>query len=91
MKTLLTAAGLIAMVSSFGCASTSKEEQRRSLVHQQNSVTAAENGQFGIAGDEQKKAHEAHAKAVKKAIDEGKPIPPQPKPGDPVPADPAVK
>lgn len=86
MRTLLTAAGLFVVLSGLGCAG-SNEEQRRALKHQQNSDVAAGNGQFGIAGDEQRKAHESHNKAVKKAIDEGKPIPPQTKPGDPVPAD----
>jgi hypothetical protein len=86
MRALITTAGFIVMLSNIGCAG-SNEEQRRALVHQQNSDVAAGNGQYQIAGDEQKKAHASHNKAVKKAIDEGKPIPPQPKPGDPVPPD----
>jgi hypothetical protein len=73
-----------AIVFAAGCA-TSNQEQRRALVHQQNSDVAAANAEYGIAGDEQRKAEESHHKAVKKAIDEGKPIPPQTGPGDPVP------
>jgi|GEM_PF-1501077 len=81
-----TVMGLSTALTS-GCA-TSREEQRSALIHQQNSDVAATNGQYGIAGSEQRKAEDAHHKAVKKAIDEGKPIPPQTKPGDPVPPDP---
>jgi hypothetical protein len=73
-----------AIVFAVGCAS-SNQEQRRALVHQQNSDVAAANGQYGIAGDEQRRAEESHHKAVEKAIDSGQPIPPQTKPGDPVP------
>ena len=72
---------LLAGVSSSGCA-TSHQEQQRALAHQQNSDAAAANGQYGIAGSEERKAEEAHHKAAQKAIDEGKPIPPQTKPGD---------
>ncbi|MCU1278811.1 MAG: hypothetical protein JWM53_2357, partial [bacterium] len=45
----------------------------------------AANSQYGVAGDEQRKAEDAHHKAVKKAIDEGQPVPPQPQRGDAVP------
>jgi hypothetical protein len=86
MRTLISSLGLVAVLSGFGCAG-SNEEQRRALVHQQNSDTAASNGQYGIAGDEQRKAEDSHHSAVKKAISEGKQIPPQTKPGDPVPPD----
>ena len=72
---------LLAGVSSSGCA-TSHEEQQRALAHQQNSDNAAANGQYGIAGSEERKAEDAHHKAAVKAIDEGKPIPPGTKPGD---------
>jgi hypothetical protein len=87
MSRFVISAGLIAMCSTLGCAG-SNEEQRRALVHQQNSDTAASNGQFGVAGAEQQKAQDAHHKAVNKAISEGKSIPPQTKPGDPVPPNP---
>jgi hypothetical protein len=73
--------GLILGLSAVGCA-TSRQEQQRALAHQQSSDTAAANGQFGIAGDEQRKAEDAHHKATIKAIDEGKPLPPQTKVGD---------
>jgi len=81
-RTMFAAAlSLLAGVSSAGCA-TSHQEQQRALAHQQNSDAAAANGQYGIAGSEERKAEEAHQQAAKKAIDEGKPIPPQTKPGD---------
>jgi hypothetical protein len=82
-KPLLVAAGcsLLLVGSAIGCA-TSHQEQQRALAHQQNSDTAAGNGQYGIAGSEERKAQDAHHKAAIKAIDEGKPIPPQTKPGD---------
>ena len=81
-RTMFAAAlWLLAGVSSAGCA-TSHQEQQRALAHQQNSDAAAANGQYGIADSEQRKAEEAHHKAAQKAIDEGKPIPPQTKPGD---------
>ena len=81
-RTMFAAAlWLIAGVSSAGCA-TSHQEQQRALAHQQNSDAAAANGQYGIAGSEERKAEESHHKAAQKAIDEGKPIPPQTKPGD---------
>jgi hypothetical protein len=67
-----------------GCA-TSAEEQRKAQVHQYRSDQAAENGQFGLAGEEQGKAADAHHDAVKKAISEGQPIPPQTQRGDPYP------
>ena len=83
MKRIMTAAAVFALVagSASGCA-TSNQEQQRALAHQENSDTAAANGQYGIAGSEQRKAEAAHHQAAKKAIDEGKPIPPQTKPGD---------
>jgi hypothetical protein len=68
--------------SAIACGATSSEEQRRALIHQQKSDDAAKQGQFGIAGDEQQNAQDAHHEAVNKAIDEGQPIPPQTKPGD---------
>jgi len=76
-------------VSLFGCGATSNEEQRRALTHQQNSDNAAKGGQYGVADTEQRKAQDAHHSAVDKAMDEGKPIPPQTKFGDaPPPATP---
>jgi ABC-type transporter Mla MlaB component len=49
---------------------------QRALAHQQNSDNAGANGQYGIAGSEERKAEDAHHKAAVKAIDEGKRIPP---------------
>lgn len=88
MKTAMIAAGFWSMVaaSAPGCA-TSAQEQHRALTHQQNSDNAASNGQFGIAGSEQRKAEDSHHKAAVKAIDEGQPIPPQTKPGDKAPSE----
>lgn len=71
--------------SGLGCGATSAEEQRRSETHQGNADEAAKQGQYGVAGDEQRKSEEAHASAVEKAMDEGKPIPRQRRPGDPPP------
>ena len=68
--------------SAIACGATSSEEQRRALVHQQKSDDAANQGQYGVAADEQQNAQDAHHEAVNKAIDEGKPIPPQTKRGD---------
>lgn len=83
MKRMMTAAGFFFIVAACasGCA-TSSQEQQRALSHQQNSDNAAANGQYGIAGSEQRKAEESHHKASVKAIDEGKPIPAQTKAGD---------
>jgi hypothetical protein len=88
MKRIMTAAAVFALVagSASGCA-TSNQEQQRALAHQENSDTAAANGQYGIAGSEQRKAEESHHKASVKAIDEGKPIPAQTKAGDKPAAD----
>jgi len=83
MNRMIVSAGfwLIVGISDAGCA-TSHQEQQRALAHQQNSDTAASNGQYGIAGSEERKAEDSHHKAAVKAIDEGKPIPPQTKVGD---------
>jgi len=86
MRSLFISAGFLLVLSEVGCAGAN-EEQRRALVHQRNTDVAASNGQFGIAADEQRKAAAAHNRAVKKAIAEGKPIPPQTQPGDAVPPD----
>jgi len=80
-KFIMTGFTILLFSSGIGCASSS-EDQRRALVHQQNSDDAARGGQYGIADSEQRKAQDAHHDAVTKAIDEGKPIPPQTKPGD---------
>lgn len=86
MKNIITAGiKCLLVVSVIGCGASSSEEQRRALTHQNNSDEAARQGQFGIAGDEQREAADAHHEAVKKAIEEGKPIPPQTKPGDRLP------
>jgi hypothetical protein len=70
------------MVPFLGCGASSADEQRRALTYQEKSDEAAKNGQYGIAGADQRKAQDAHYSAVQKAIDEGKPLPPQPKFGD---------
>jgi hypothetical protein len=62
--------------------STSREEQRIALMHQQSSDTAAQRGQYGVAAAEQRKAQDSHHKAVQKAIDEGVAVPPQTERGD---------
>jgi hypothetical protein len=76
------------LVAAIGCGASSGEEQRRALTYQQNSDEAAKEGHYGVAADNQQKAQDAHHSAVDKAIDEGKPIPPQPKAGDVPPARP---
>jgi hypothetical protein len=87
MKNILVMTSLTAIVvaSVLGCGASSAEEQRRAQTHQHNSDKAAEQGQYGVAGDEQRAAADSHHDAVTKAIDEGKPIPPQTKRGDPPP------
>ena len=84
MKTLfiLTVLAGSLMVPILGCGASSGEEQRRALTYQEKSDEAAKNGQYGVAGADQRKAQDAHYSAVQKAIDEGKPLPPQPKFGD---------
>lgn len=86
-KTLMTATGLLAATLMFGCTTTSQQKQRQALMHQERSDAAAGRGAYGEAGDQQRKAHDAHYEAVKKAMDEGKPIPPQPAIGDKPAAD----
>jgi hypothetical protein len=82
---VMTSLTAIVVASVIGCGSTSAEETRRAQTHQHNSDQAAQQGQFGIAGDEQRAAADSHHDAVKKAIDEGKPLPPEPRRGDPPP------
>ena len=65
-----------------GCATTSAESSAKAAAHQYKSDQAAESGFYGVAADEQRKAADEHHVAVKKAIDEGKPIPAQPQAGD---------
>lgn len=56
-----------------GCATTAAQDQRQAEQHQRNSDDAARNGQFGIAGDEQRQAQQSQNKAVMKSLDdEGK-------------------
>jgi hypothetical protein len=87
---ILTVIAGATVVASIGCGASSGEEQRQALRYQERSDDAAKNGQYGVAGEDQRKAQDAHYSAVKKAIDEGKPIPPQPQIGDrpPPPAQP---
>jgi len=82
MKNYIIIISVTAIVgaSAMGCGATSAEDQRRAVVHQNNADRAAQQGQYGVAGDEN-----AHAEAVQKAMDEGKPIPRQTRPGDPPP------
>jgi hypothetical protein len=79
---IMTAIAGATMVAAIGCGATSGEDQRQALRYQQQSDEAARNGVYGVAGDDQRKAQDAHHSAVRKAIDEGKPIPPQPQIGD---------
>lgn len=65
-----------------GCATTSAESQAEAVAHQYKADQAGANGFYGTAADEQRKAADDHHDAVKKAIDEGKPIPAQPQTGD---------
>jgi hypothetical protein len=85
MQALYASAGLFLLATLAGCPRSS-EIQRTAVIHQNNSDIAAQNGQYGIAASEQRKAQNQHHKAVNKAIDEGNPIPPQTKIGDPAPA-----
>lgn len=64
------------------CTTTSAESQRAAAAHQYKAEQAADRGFYGVAAEEQRKAADAHYEAVKKAIDEGKPLPPQPMLGD---------
>ncbi len=73
---------LTALTLAVGCATTSAESQANAQSHQYKSEQAASSGFYGVAADEQRKAADEHHDAVKKAIDEGKPIPSQPKVGD---------
>jgi hypothetical protein len=90
MKNLFYTTAVVGIVgvAALGCASTSAEEQRRALTYQQSSDEAASKGHYEKAGDDQQNAHDAHHKAVDKAIDEGKTIPPQPQMGDKPPPPP---
>jgi len=91
MKILICAVAIVCVSAGVGCgAATSREEQQKALVHQENSDNAADAGAYGVAGEEQRAAQDTHHDAVTKAIDEGAPIPPQTKPGD-VPAPPTPK
>ncbi len=85
---VLTGLAVSLTLPALGCGASSGEEQRRALSYQQRSDEAAKNGQYGVAEADQRKAQDAHYAAVKKAIDEGKPIPPQPKIGDTPPPPP---
>lgn len=84
MRNLLVMAGLttVLVASIAGCGASSSEEQRRALKHQQNADEAAEQGQYGVAGEEQRRAEDSHASAVQKAMDNGEPIPRQTQKGD---------
>lgn len=78
----MTALASLLTVFTVGCGASSAEEQRRALTYQQQSDEAGQQGQYGVAGDNQQKAQDAHHDAVNKAISEGRPIPPQPQMGD---------
>jgi hypothetical protein len=83
MNQILIVAGfsIVMGAGAAGCA-TSGQEQQHALRHQQSSDIAASNGQYGIAGSEERKAEKSHHAAAVKAIDEGNTIPPQPQRGD---------
>jgi len=90
MKKVLCASGLMACLllpMLVGCTTTSQQAQKAALMHQQRSDEAAKSGAYGVAADEQRRAQDAHHEAVVKAIDEGKPLPPQPQAGDKPPAE----
>jgi hypothetical protein len=74
MKNTFTMVAVLAGLMGAGCATTSAQEQRQAEQHQRNSDDAARNGQFGIAGDEQRQAQESQNKAVMKSLDEGKAV-----------------
>jgi len=84
MRNLVFTAALTSLLgaAAIGCGASSAEEQRRALTYQQSSDEAATRGQYGVAGEDQQKAQDAHHRAVDKAIEEGKAIPPQTKFGD---------
>ncbi len=82
MKPILCLFSLTAVLCVAGCVTTSEESQANATAHQYKSDKAAESGFYGVAADEQRKAADDHHDAVKKAIDEGKPIPAQPQVGD---------
>jgi hypothetical protein len=69
----LAVAGLLGFLG-LGCATSSAQEQRRAEAHQYNADEAARNGQYGVAGDEQRQAQASQNSAVMKALDEGKPV-----------------
>ena len=73
----LRIAALFVTLAAVGACANSAQEQRKAEQHQYNSDVAADQGRFGVAGDEQREAADSHHRAVSKAIDEGKPIPPQ--------------
>ena len=75
------AAGLLAVA----CATSAAQEQRQAQIHQSKADDAGKDARYGVAGDEQRKAADAHHRAVKKALDEGTPVPVAPKAGDPAP------
>lgn len=87
MRNLLVMTGLttVLMASVVGCGASSAQDQDRAMQHQQNADEAANQGQYGVAGAEERRAHDSHASAVQKAMDEGQPIPPQTKKGDKAP------
>ena len=74
MKSTFFTVALVTGLLGAGCATTSAQEQRQAEQHQRNSDEAARNGQFGIAGDEQRQAQQSQSKAVMKSLDEGKTV-----------------
>lgn len=85
VKASITGVLIASAIGCGACGASSAEEQRSAVNHQNNADEAAGQGQYGVAGDEQRKAEQAHARAVQKAMDEGRPIPRQTRPGDPAP------
>jgi hypothetical protein len=74
MKSIFTMAAVLTGLLGGGCATTAAQEQRQAEQHQRNSDDAARNGQYGIAGDEQRQAQQSQSKAVMKSLDEGKAV-----------------
>ena len=74
MKTTFRLIVVLTGVIGAGCATTAAQEQRQAEQHQRNSDEAARNGQYGVAGDEQRQAQQSQSKAVMKSLDEGKTV-----------------
>jgi hypothetical protein len=74
MKSIFMMGAVLTGLLGAACATTAAQEQRQAEQHQRNSDDAARNGQYGIAGDEQRQAQQSQSKAVMKSLDEGKAV-----------------